>query len=284
MDAVRRRSGRLAWLLAALFLFLPLAAATAAPGADPAQSGDLPTLTQPVNDFAGVIDAASAAEMDRAIRSLQAATGDVVVVVTIPTFAPYGDIREYAVKLFENNGQGIGQKGKDNGLLVLLAVRDRKVWIEVGYGLEEFITDGFSGETSREFMAPAFSRGQYGQGLAAGVTRIIGRIAEGRNVTLKGVPPPAPVHRSRGGGLPLWVILVGIVVMMVVSAFSSRGGPGGPSSRYRSGWGGSGWSGWSSGIGSFGGGFGGGGGGGFGGGFGGFGGGGSGGGGGGASW
>jgi uncharacterized protein len=284
MDAVKQRPSRLLCLLAALFLLLPLAAAAAVPGAGPAQSGQLPTLTQPVNDFAGVIDAASAAAMDRAIRTLQGATGDVVVVVTIPTFAPYGDIREYAVKLFENNGQGIGQKGKDNGLLVLLAVRDRKVWIEVGYGLEEFITDGFSGETSREFMAPAFSRGQYGQGLAAGVTRIIGRIAEGRNVTLSGVPPPAPVRQPRSGGIPLWVILVGIVVMMIVSGLSSRGGPGGPSSGYRRRWGGGGWSGWNSGIGPFGGGFGGGGGGGFGGGFGGFGGGGSGGGGGGASW
>jgi uncharacterized protein len=284
MDAVRRRPGRLAWLLAAMFLLLPLSTATAEPRVEPAQAADLPTLTQPVNDFAGVIDSASAAAMDRAIRSLADATGDVVVVVTIPTFSPYGDIREYAVKLFENHGQGIGQKGKDNGLLVLLAVRDRKVWIEVGYGLEEFITDGYSGETSREFMAPAFRRGQYGEGLAAGVTRIIGRIAEARHVALTGVPPPAPVRRSRGGGIPLWVIVIGIVLMMVVSAFSSRGGPGFPSSGYRRGWGGGGWSGWNSGIGPFGGGFGGGGGGGFGGGFGGFGGGSSGGGGGGASW
>ena len=280
MDAVRRRPGLLAWLLAAIFILAPLAPAGAAPRADADQAADLPTLTQPVNDFAGVIDAASAAAMDRAIRSLAAATGDVVVVVTVPTFAPYGDISEYAVKLFENHGQGIGQKGKDNGLLVLLAVRDRKVWIEVGYGLEEFITDGYSGETSREFMAPAFRRGAYGQGLAAGVTRIIGRIAEARHVTLADVPPPAPVRRSRGGGLPLWAIVVGIVLMMIVSAFSGGGGTGFRSGGYRRGWGGGGWSGWNSGIGSFGGG----GGGGFGGGFGGFGGGGSGGGGGGASW
>ena len=53
------------------------------------------------------------------IRSLQQASGDVVVVATVPTFKPYGDIREYAVKMFENGGRGIGQKGKDNGLLVL---------------------------------------------------------------------------------------------------------------------------------------------------------------------
>jgi uncharacterized protein len=276
MDAVRRRRGRLASLLAAIFLLVPLTTAAAEPRVDPAQAADLPTLTQPVNDFAGVIDTASAAAMDGAIRSLAGATGDVVVVVTIPTFAPYGDIREYAVKLFENHGQGIGQKGKDNGLLVLLAVRDRKVWIEVGYGLEEFITDGYAGETSREFMAPAFGRGDFGGGLKAGVIHIVGRIAQGRNVTLQDVPPPAPVRQRRSSGFPSWVII--LIVIIILAAASNRGG--GTGSGIRRGWGGSGWSGWSSGIGSFGGG----GGGGFGGGFGGFGGGGSGGGGGGASW
>ncbi len=278
MDAVRLPAARLARLFFALALLATLAAAGA--GLARAQSNDLPTLTQPVNDFGGVVDAASAATMDRAIRALQAATGDVVVVVTVPTFAPYADIREYAVKLFENHGQGIGQKGKDNGLLVLLAVRDRKVWIEVGYGLEEFVTDGYAGETSREFMAPAFRRGAYGQGLAAGVTRLIGRIAEGRNVTLQDVPRPAPVRRTSQGGMPLWAILIVIVLMMIISGLTSRGGPGLPLGGRRRGWGGGGWSGWNSGIGPFGGG----GGGGFGGGFGGFGGGASGGGGGGASW
>ena len=84
------------------------------------------------------------------IRALKAATGDVVVVATVPTVEPYGDIREYAVKLFENHGRGIGEKGKDNGLLILVALKERRVWIEVGYGLEQWITDGFAGETSRE--------------------------------------------------------------------------------------------------------------------------------------
>lgn len=268
MDAVTRRVGSLVPLLLVLALLAPVARAQDA----------LPALSQPVNDFAGVIDKASAAEMDRAIRTLQEATGDAVVVATIPTFAPYADIREYAVKLFENQGRGIGEKGKHNGLLVLLAVKDRKVWIEVGYGLEEFITDGYSGETSREFMAPAFRQGDFGGGLKAGVARIIGRIAQGRNVTLQGVPQPTPVGQRRSSRFPSWVVI--LIAIIVLIAGASRGGPSRPQSGYRRGWGGGGWSGWNSGIGSFGGG----GGGSFGGGFGGFGGGGSGGGGGGASW
>ena len=124
----------------------------------------LPALTQAVNDFAHVIDDSSAAALDRMIRSLKDASGDVVVIATVPTIAPYGDIREYANKLFENEGRGIGEKGKDNGLLILLAVNERKVWIEVGYAIEQWVTDGFSGETSRLYMVPQFRDGNYGAG------------------------------------------------------------------------------------------------------------------------
>ena len=140
-------AGVLTW--AALFLFI-LA------GSAQAQTDKLPLLTEPVNDFAHVLDPSQEAEIVRMTRTLMAASGDVVIVTTVDTFAPYGSIQEYAVKLFENQGRGIGEKGKDNGLLVLLAVKDRQVWIEVGYGLEGFITDGFSGETSRQYMIPYF--------------------------------------------------------------------------------------------------------------------------------
>jgi uncharacterized protein len=253
------------------------------------ESEKLPVLVDPVNDFAKVLGAGQDAEIDRMARALMAATGDVVIVTTMPTFAPYGSIQEYAVKLFENHGRGIGEKGKDNGLLVLLAVKDRQVWVEVGYGLEGFITDGFSGETSRQYMIPYFRKGEYGEGLRVGVARIIARIAEGRNVSLENVRAPAAPQQprqSRGSGrIPFGVyVVIAIVLFNVLS-----GGLGGGRRRRRGGWGGGGWSGWSGGVGGFGGGgsswgggFGGGGGGG--GGFGGFGGGRSGGGGGGGSW
>lgn len=239
-----------------------------------------PELTQPVNDFAQVIDSSSARAMDSLIRSLQQTTGDVVVVATIDTFAPYSTIEEYAVKMFENRGRGIGERGRDNGLLILVAIKDRRVKFEVGYELEEFVTDGFSGQISREDMAPLFRRGEYGEGLLVATQRVISRIAERRNVTLQGVRP----ERRRGAPQPgsggsLIVALIVLVMIINVIAGRMRG-----RRRFRGGWGG--YGGWSSGIGPFGGGFGGGfgRGGGFGGGFGGFGGGRSGGGGGGGSW
>jgi uncharacterized protein len=249
----------------------------------------LPPLTQPVNDFANVIDPASKARLDDLIRRLQAATGDTIVVATRDAIAPFADERELAVKWYENGGRGIGDKEKDTGVLVVLLPKDRAVWIEVGYGLEGAITDGFSGSVSRELMAPLFREGRYGEGVVAGVTAVAERIAKERNVSLGDLPVPAARARQRQGrGVPFWVIILLFVLFMWLS---SRGG-GGPGGRRRgrsgSMWGPA-WSGWGTGMmtggtmggfggGSFGGGsFGGGG-------FGGFGGGMSGGGGGGARW
>jgi uncharacterized protein len=263
--------------LAALAILLTVPAGAAPP--------PLPELTAPVNDFAGLIDAADAASMDRTIRALQSATGDAVVVATVKNTAGYGDIQEYAVKLFENGGRGIGQKGKDNGVLILLSQEDRRVWIEVGYDLEGVITDGYAGETSREYMVPHFRQGDYGAGLDAGVQRIVGRIADARHVTLTGVkrPEPAADERPRLTSSNIFTLIVIAIIVIRILGAASRANRFGRRRRGP-------WSGWTSGIGPFGGGFGGGwgsgggGGGGFGGGFGGFGGGRSGGGGGGASW
>jgi uncharacterized protein len=224
-----------------------------------------PALTAPVNDLANVIDPESENELDQRIRALQAASGDVVVVATVPTFQPFGSIEEYAVKMFENGGRGIGEKGKDNGLLIVVAVEDRKIKIEVGYDLEQFITDGFAGETIRQTITPEFRNGNYGAGLVGGTTRIINRIAERRGVTLQNVPREAAPPRSTGTGFPWWILVIWILIVILGNRRRRRRG------RV---WGAGPWSGWNSGIGPFGGGRGG-----FGGGFGGFGGGGGGGGG-----
>jgi len=240
-----------------------------------------PLLTQPVNDFASVIDPSSKSAMDSLIRSLEQASGDVVVVATVETFRPYGSLQEYAVRMFENHGRGIGRKGKDNGLLIVLAVKDRQVWIESGYDLEQFITDGFAGETSRQYMVPAFRRGEYGEGLLAGTSRVIGRIAEARNVTLQGVRPTRRPNLAPAGGPGFGLIVALFVFIVILNILGSLLGFRRRRRFGRRGWGPY-YGGWSSGVGPFGGGgFGGGG---FGGGFGGFGGGRSGGGGGGASW
>jgi len=210
-----------------------------------------PLLVQPVNDFAHVIDAASALELDRRIRALQRATGDTVVVATVTESKPFADVDELAVRMFENGGRGVGSRGKENGVLVLLVVKDRRVRIEVGYGIEGIITDGTAGQIIRNSMTPKFKTGDYGGGLLDGVTAIISRIAQDRGVNLQDVPrQPAP----SGGALvfPIFPILF-FLFIMIVAALSRRGG--GRRRRY---WGQGPRSGWNSGAGPFGGGFGGG--------------------------
>ncbi|MGE0863543.1 MAG: YgcG family protein [Vicinamibacterales bacterium] len=268
MSRQRRRWG----LVPMLYLVLMLAAGATSAAAQTAP----PVLAAPVNDFADVIDPGSERAIDSLIRQLQNATGDVMVVATVKTFQPFADLSSYAVEMFENGGKGIGTKGQDNGVLIVLALDDRQVWIETGYGLEGFITDGFAGETSRA-MTPFFRTGDYGQGLLSGATAVAQRIAQGRNVALELAPVPAPrTERSsrRGGNFP-----VGLIVILIIIFLNMMGGGGGRRGMRRG-------SRWVSGVGPFGGGFGGGGswgggGGGFGGGFGG---GRSGGGGGGAGW
>ncbi len=271
---IRRKTGAPA-LRAVLLGALLVLVGTPAIGA----AEDLPKLTDdPVNDFARVVDATSAQGIERLSRSLKKASGDVVIVATVPTIAPYGSIDEYATKLFEQ--AGLGQKDKDNGLLIVLALKERRVRIEVGYGLEQFITDRFAGETIRRYMAPEFRDGGYGQGLLVGTARVVGRLANARGVTLPDVQLPADEEReSRGPNFPLALPVLIFIIILVVSRIG--GGPGAGMLL----WGLGPWSRWSSGVGPFGGGRGGGfGGGGFGGGFGGFGGGGSGGGGASGGW
>jgi uncharacterized protein len=230
-------------------------------GIDTAAQEQPPALTAPVNDFANVIDDATEQELDRRIRALQAASGDVVVVATVRTLQPFATIEEYALKMFENGGRGVGEKGRDNGLLLLTAIDDRRARIEIGYDLEGFITDGYAGETIRNVLGPEFRQGNYSRGLLLATTRVINRIAEQRGVTLQDVPREQAPARSRREGIPLFPIFFIIIMLLLFG----RGG-GGRRGRRRH-WGGGPWSGWNSGVGPFGGG-------GFGGGFGGFGGGG----------
>ena len=181
----------------------------------PVRAQPMPALTGTVNDLAHVLDADSARDLDTRIRALRTATGDALVVVTVPTIKPFGSIEEYAVKLFEK--AGIGKKATDNGLLILVAVQDRRVRIEVGYGLESIVTDGYSGETIRDAMVPEFRAGRFGAGVVAGTARIIQHIAAARGVTLEG--SHAPAAGSSGSlvpGLILFVVLCLIVLGVIL--------------------------------------------------------------------
>ncbi len=146
-----------------------------------------------VNDFANVISATEEKQLRTMLVRLQQKTGDAVVVVTLPSLDG-GQIDDFSIRLAER--WGVGQKGKDDGVLLLAAIEDREARIEVGYGLEGVIPDGLSGRILRAELFPRFEKKHYGAGLTAAATRIVSLIAAERGITIS----DAPRYARRGNG------------------------------------------------------------------------------------
>jgi uncharacterized protein len=218
-----------------------------------------------LNDFAQVVDPDAAAQIEAIGSELEEKAGAQLAVVTIPSLGDEDDF-DYAHRLFEK--WGIGKKGKDNGVLLFLALGERRrVRIVTGYGLEGIMPDITAGRILDNYVIPKLRQQDYSGGLLAGTQAIAGLIAADAGVQITGAVRPNLARRSSGGkGSPLSIIVLFIIILLLSRSRSlwpllfltGMGGRG----RYRD-WGGGG---------GFGGGFGGGG-------FGGFGGGGSGGGG-----
>lgn len=171
-----------------------------------------------VNDLAGVIDADSRARLTRLIDSIKQKRSDQVAVVTISSLEQlgFGSIEEAAVKLFEE--WGIGKKGADNGILILAAIKEKKVRIEVGYGLEGEIPDGAAGEIIRTGIAPYFKKGRYGEGLCNAVLLIADRIKADIGEKGKRIGPKGFTKNDTTNIIILVLILLGILVAAIMNS------------------------------------------------------------------
>ena len=258
----------------------PEARSQETPGA-PSGLAPIPDFEGYVTDRAAVLDDDARAKLEAFLDQVERKTGAELAVLTVRTTAPETP-DQYKVRVFEK--WGIGKKGEDNGLLILLALDQRELRFETGYGLEGTLPDGLESRIFRTEMAPRFRDGDFAGGLTAGVLACAQRIAAEKGVALEwnGRELRHDWKRPETGSLLPALILVAIfIVLLLALGGSGMGGPGVGRRRYPrylGGWGG----GWGAGLGGLGGL---GGGGGFGGGsFGGFGGGASGGGGGGGKW
>jgi len=177
-----------------------------------------------VNDFAHVIDAGAAAQIEAYCGNVERATGAQIAVVTVDSLEDE-PVEDVAVRLFKE--WGIGKKGTDDGLLILLAIKDHKNRVEVGYGLEPVITDGYAGGVLRG-IRPILRSGNYGGALLAAAQQFGQRIAESKGVTIEGQPARRTSSRdSDGGGGGIFGIIIFFVIMMFIfRALSGRGGPG----------------------------------------------------------
>ena len=136
---------------------------------------NFPKPTGFVNDYAGILTSSEKIKLEELSRTLKAKTGAELAVAIVKTAEPL-DTKTYAVKLFEK--WKIGEKGKDNGILILLAMEEKRIEIEVGYGLEGMVPDAKAGEILDSYAVPYFKQGKYGEGLYQTALALSQRIAK----------------------------------------------------------------------------------------------------------
>jgi uncharacterized protein len=176
-------------------------------------ANDLPRPQGYLNDYAGIVDAQNARQIEASCASIQKSTGVEIAVVTVKSLEG-ASLEDEALRYLE--GWGVGKKGEDNGIVVFVAEKERRVRIETGYGVEGVLPDGKAGEIIRYDIVPRFKQGAYGSGLLAAVYKI-GRIVGGETVTY----PTANRQKPNIGNL-FYVVL--FILFIIISIFSRRGG------------------------------------------------------------
>lgn len=209
------RTGPLAWhtglrgVLASLALWLACAVAQA-------QSlAPIPALDSPVVDTTGTLDAIARQNLEAQARALQQRKGSQLQVLVVPTTQPE-DIAQYAVRAFEQ--WKLGRKGVDDGVLLVVAKDDRRVRIEVGYGLEGAIPDATSIRVIQEYMVPKFRANDYAGGIADATAALV-KLIDGEPL-----PPPMVEQQPQGdgGGGWLFALFAAFIVAQVARGIFGR--------------------------------------------------------------
>jgi uncharacterized protein len=213
--------------IAALLLcsfIIPVWAATPEPPSKPSAY---------VVDLANIINNETQRKLNGYLKELEEKTTAQVVILTIQSLD--GDtIEGFSLKTAEK--WKLGHKGKDNGLLITVALKEKKYRFEVGYGLEPILPDSMVGSIGREYLVPYFRKGDYGSGLFNAAVATAKTIASANGVELTGLPKPAGAGKKRDSFslVSILIIIAAILGLFVLPAFlMSR-------NRNRSGWTGSG--------------------------------------------
>ncbi|RZT56600.1 uncharacterized protein EV283_0654 [Sphingomonas sp. BK036] len=186
----------------------------------------LPKFTGFVVDAANVIPPDQEAALTKRLDDLKKSSGNQLVVATVPDLEGY-PIEDYGNRLIR--GWGVGLKDANNGAILLVAPNDRKVRIEVGYGLEPVLTDAFSSVVINQQILPRFKAGDIPGGIVAGTNAVADQLAlpdaEARAKVTAAAAEYDKTHRrsgSGGGGVPIGLIFFGIVLAAIVIPMLSR--------------------------------------------------------------
>ena len=183
---------------------------------------DIPPKPNPpklVNDFAKQLSETEKAQLEQKLVAYNDSTSSQILIVIVPTTGDY-PIADYALKL--GREWGVGQKDKDNGIVLLWAPTDRKVYISTGYGLEGAIPDAIAKRIISQVITPQFKNGQFYQGLDQGVDMIF-KYATGEY--------KADPKQANDEGSPSWLIFVVIFIVIMIFMFRNRNNGGGRGGR-----------------------------------------------------
>ncbi|HEX6550532.1 MAG TPA: TPM domain-containing protein [Gammaproteobacteria bacterium] len=187
-----------------------------------------PELSGPVVDTAHLLPADVNAALSQKLADYARRSGTQLVVVTLPTLNGY-DIADYGYQLGRH--WGIGQKGKNNGVLLIVDAGEKKLRIEVGYGLEGTLTDAISFQIVHNIIAPKFKQGDFTGGIEAGSDAILSVLGDQAAVQQQ------QQTRQRSGTGLLMLLIIAFALWPLIAAIFGKGGRGGPGS-------GSGWLAW----------------------------------------
>ena len=202
MNSLKTCNGRVGRRLALLICLLGIPAAVAAP--------QFPTLTGRVVDQAGLLSEAATSGLEQLLARHETETSNQVVVVTLTSLQGY-DIADYGYQLGRH--WGIGQKQRDNGVILIVAPAERRVRIEVGYGLEGVLTDALSNNIIQTQILPPFRQQKYEAGIVAGVQAILAAIAGSYE----------PIEKSGDESLaPVFVFLLFMLLFLLMVYLQDR--------------------------------------------------------------
>ncbi len=175
-----------------------------------------------VVDNAGVIEEGARSRLAGLLQELEQKTTVQMIILTVPSTEGI-PIEQYSLQQAEK--WGLGRKGKDNGLLMLIAVKDRKYRFETGYGMEQILPDSMLGSIGRSYLVPAFKAGDYTKGVMDATSVIALTIADAQGIKLSGLPEVRQSGR-RPHGSPIGAFL-GVIIFVIILSSLSRSRSGG---------------------------------------------------------
>ena len=172
---------------------------------------EVPPLSGRINDNAGILSPSKENELERYLAGVENATGVQIGLLTIPSLE--GDsLESYSLRVAER--WGLGRSGNDDGAILLVAMEERKIRIEVGYGLEAVLTDATSGYIIREAIVPNFKSGDFEAGVAGGLQAMGGAVTGNEPIA------PEDIRQSesrRNDGVPVPVFLIVFIVIFILT-------------------------------------------------------------------